>query len=123
MSRIAITGGTGLIGSALVTTLEARGDEVVVLTRRAAHHSRELTWNTETGETADRARVANLDAVIHLAGAGIGDKRWTAATGVRFFCRGWTALAHCDTCGATTLPHVSWRDRPSVFMGPEAMMS
>lgn len=79
MSRIAITGGTGLIGSALVTTLEARGDEVVVLTRRTARHARELTWNPETGGTADPARVANLDALIHLAGAGIGDKRWTTA--------------------------------------------
>lgn len=79
MSRIAITGGTGLIGSALVTTLEARGDEVVVLTRRTARHARELTWNPETGGTADPERVANLDALIHLAGAGIGDKRWTTA--------------------------------------------
>ena len=103
MSRIAITGGTGLIGSALVTTLEARGDEVVVLTRRAAHHSRELTWNTETGETADRARVANLDAVIHLAGAGIGDKRWTAAY------RRAILLSRVD--GTRALRHL-WGDNP-----------
>ena len=79
MSRLAITGGTGLIGSALVTTLEARGDEVVVQTRRAPRHPRDLTGTADTGETSDRGRVANLDAVIHLAGAGIGDKRWTAA--------------------------------------------
>ncbi|MDB1089959.1 TIGR01777 family oxidoreductase [Streptomyces sp. ACA25] len=77
-SRIAVTGSTGLIGSSLVTSLRADGHEVVRLVRRPARESDEAQWDPrgkDTGVTA--AALAGCDAVVHLAGAGVADKRWT----------------------------------------------
>ncbi|MGW4897752.1 TIGR01777 family oxidoreductase [Kitasatospora sp. NPDC004240] len=82
--RIAVTGSTGLIGSALVASLLADGHEVVRLVR---HRSRTgpqpdgttgVGWNPGAREI-DRAGLAGVEAAVHLAGAGIGDHRWTAA--------------------------------------------
>lgn len=76
--RIAISGSSGLIGSALSQALESRGDEVVHLVRRSvADAAREIQWDPGAG-LADSAGAEGLDAVVHLAGAGIADKRWTA---------------------------------------------
>jgi uncharacterized protein (TIGR01777 family) len=75
--RIGITGASGLIGSALVPDLRAHGHEVVRFVRRAVHAPDERSWDPGRGEL-DPALLADLDAVVHLAGAGVGDKRWTA---------------------------------------------
>lgn len=76
--KVAITGASGLIGSALVPHLRARGDEVLRLVRRPAGAPDEVSWDPVAG-TVDLQRLAGIDAVVHLAGAGVGDHRWTDA--------------------------------------------
>lgn len=76
--RIAITGSSGLIGTALTTALTARGDEVVRLVRRRPAGPDEVRWNPSIGEL-DPVDLRGVSAIVNLAGAGIGDKRWTAA--------------------------------------------
>ena len=74
--RIAVTGASGLIGTALVGYLKSQGHTVQRLVRRAAVSSEEITWDPIAG-TVDMDALAGVDAVIHLAGAGVSDKRWT----------------------------------------------
>lgn len=77
--KIAITGSTGLIGSALATTLRSNGDEVVPVVRRpVAPGESAVRWDPAAG-TIDAPALEGIDAVVHLAGAGIGDKRWSDA--------------------------------------------
>ncbi|MEU9166137.1 TIGR01777 family oxidoreductase [Streptomyces sp. NPDC048424] len=76
--RIAVTGSTGLIGSALVRSLRADGHEVVRFVRREPAGGDEARWDPARGYV-DPAGLAGCGAVVHLAGAGIGDHRWTAA--------------------------------------------
>lgn len=73
--RVAVTGASGMIGSALVESLEADDHEVVALVRRTPS-SGEVRWDPAAGEI-DAAGLEGLDGVVHLAGAGIADKRWT----------------------------------------------
>lgn len=75
--RVGITGATGLIGSALTAGLTASGHEVVSIVRRPPHDG-EIGWDPAEGRLEARD-LATLDAVVHLAGAGIGDRRWTDA--------------------------------------------
>lgn len=73
--RVAVTGASGLIGSALSQTLTERGDDVVHLVRRAPRSASERQW--VPGEPLDPSVLADVDGVVHLAGAGVADKRWT----------------------------------------------
>ncbi|MEV7685195.1 TIGR01777 family oxidoreductase [Streptomyces bungoensis] len=75
-SRIAVTGASGLIGSALVRSLTADGHEVVRLVRRAPRDATEVRWDPER-QQVDAGGLAGCDVVVNLAGAGIGDRRWT----------------------------------------------
>lgn len=75
--RVAVSGASGLIGSALSTELTAAGDEVVKLVRRDARSAREVTWDPST--KLDPTALNGVDAVVHLAGAPIAAKRWTPA--------------------------------------------
>jgi len=75
-SRIAVAGASGLIGSALVRSLAADGHEVVRLVRRTPRAKDEVEWDPER-EYVDAAGLVGCDAVVNLAGAGIGDHRWT----------------------------------------------
>ncbi|NEY33569.1 TIGR01777 family protein [Streptomyces sp. PRKS01-65] len=77
-SRVAVAGASGLIGGALVRSLAADGHEVVRLVRRAPRGPGEVWWDPERGQV-DAAGLAGCDAVVNLAGAGVGDRRWTAA--------------------------------------------
>ncbi|MEU6015575.1 TIGR01777 family oxidoreductase [Streptomyces sp. NPDC047515] len=77
-SRIAVTGASGLIGAALVRSLRADGHEVVRLVRRPARAGDEAEWDPGRGYV-DVAGLVGCDAVVHLAGAGVGDHRWTPA--------------------------------------------
>lgn len=74
---IVVTGASGLIGSALSSYLVARGDRVVHLVRREARTASECSWDP-TSRHLDPAALEGVDAVVHLAGAGVADKRWTA---------------------------------------------
>jgi len=75
--KVAVTGASGLIGKPLVAHLRSLGHDVYRLVRRAAAEPDEISWNPESG-FVDLEKLAGTDAVIHLAGAGVGDKRWTA---------------------------------------------
>jgi uncharacterized protein len=74
--RVAVTGASGLIGTALVPHLRSVGHEVVRLVRRPATSADEVTWDPKAG-TVDLDALQGVDGVIHLAGAGVGDYRWT----------------------------------------------
>jgi uncharacterized protein (TIGR01777 family) len=78
--RVAITGASGLIGSALAGSLRDDGHEVVRLVRSPAQAQAAdaVAWDPTAG-TIDRAGLEGVDGVVHLAGAGVGDKRWTDA--------------------------------------------
>jgi hypothetical protein len=77
MTRIAITGSSGLIGSALAAQLAAGGHEVVPVLRGAQADPKGL-WDPATGWIREDA-LDGCAAVVHLAGASIGEGRWTAA--------------------------------------------
>ena len=74
--RVAVTGASGLIGTALVGHLRSEGHTVQRFVRRPATAADEISWDPIAG-TVDLAALEGVDAVIHLAGAGVGDKRWT----------------------------------------------
>jgi uncharacterized protein len=76
--RIAVTGASGLIGTALTGALSGDGHEVVRLVRREARGPHEARWDPRAG-TVDTAALAGVQAIVHLAGANVGTRRWTAA--------------------------------------------
>ena len=77
MNKILITGGTGLVGSNLTKNLENLGFEVAFLSRNPKKGKHKMFyWNPASGEM-DPAAIQDTEAIIHLAGAGVADKRWT----------------------------------------------
>lgn len=74
---IAVTGASGLIGTALCKRLEADGHRVTRI-GRAATSPDAIVWDP-SADRLDVARLEGIDAFVHLAGAGIGDHRWTDA--------------------------------------------
>lgn len=79
-TRIAITGSSGLIGSALVAALSGGGHRVVRLVRQAPAGGDEIAWDPLAPVGGLRpGALDGFDAVVHLAGANVGDRRWTAA--------------------------------------------
>ena len=78
--RVAISAASGLIGSALARSLAADGTEVLRLVRRAARSADEIGWDpADTARGLDPARLAGVNAVVHLSGAPIASGRWTPA--------------------------------------------
>ncbi len=75
--KVAITGSTGLLGTALAAALEARGDEVARI-RRGTAGAGGVDWAPAAGWVREGA-FAGCDAVVHLSGASVGEGRWTAA--------------------------------------------
>lgn len=76
--KVAVTGSSGLIGTALVAGLRADGHEVLRLVRGAAAGPDTLTWDPGAGQGGlDPRSLEGVTAVVHLAAAGIADKRWT----------------------------------------------
>jgi len=73
--KIAITGSRGLIGSALVPHLRAEGHEVLRIVRGKAEAD-EVAWDPMSG-TLDADKLRGVEAVVHLAGAGVADRRWS----------------------------------------------
>jgi uncharacterized protein (TIGR01777 family) len=74
--KVAVTGASGLIGSALVPHLRSVGHDVLRVVRRPASAPDEVTWDPAAG-SIDLAPLAGVDGVVHLAGAGVGDHRWS----------------------------------------------
>jgi uncharacterized protein (TIGR01777 family) len=74
-ARIVVAGASGLIGGALVRSLRADGHEVVRLVRREPRAADEVRWDPRGG----RVELPACDAVVNLAGAGVGNRPWTRA--------------------------------------------
>lgn len=74
--KIAITGSTGLVGSALSSALITAGHDVVRLVRRSPAGADEVRWDIEAG-TIDEGALEDVGAIVHLAGESIG-QRWSA---------------------------------------------
>src|SRR6266566_7141566 len=76
--KVAVTGASGLIGTALVAALRADGHEVIRLVRTAAAAPGAIAWDPRADRGAlDPRSLDGVAAVVHLAGAGVADKRWT----------------------------------------------
>jgi uncharacterized protein (TIGR01777 family) len=75
--KVAITGSSGLIGTALTASLRADDHQVVRLVRQAPRAADEVRWDPRAADAGDPA-LDGVDACVHLAGAGVGDHRWTA---------------------------------------------
>jgi len=81
--RVAVTGASGLIGSALVPHLQTGGHEVLRMVRRPTTRPDEIQWDPVSG-FVDLRGLEGVDAVVHLAAAGAGDQRWTQAYKAEF---------------------------------------
>jgi hypothetical protein len=75
--KVAVSGASGLIGSALVPALEDAGHEVIRLVRREPAGAAEVRWDPTAG-TLDAAALEGVGAIVHLAGENVG-RRWTKA--------------------------------------------
>src|SRR6516225_9988426 len=102
--KVAVTGSSGLIGTALVAALRADGHEVVRLVRGGPAADDTVTWDPRAERGGLDPRLLNgTAAVVHLAGAGIAAKRWTRGyraeirnsrvQGTRALARALTAMA------------------------------
>ena len=101
---VAITGASGLIGTALGTALRARGDRVVTVGRGAAS---DVRWDPSAGTIAGDA-LEGVHAVVHLAGESLGEKKWTPEQKQRILesrVRG-TELISSTIAGLATRPSV-----------------
>ncbi|MFT3679960.1 MAG: TIGR01777 family oxidoreductase [Ferruginibacter sp.] len=83
MDTVLITGGTGMVGKALTTLLNDKGYRVIILTRKLplktpSEMTRYALWNVAKQEI-DINAVQQADHIIHLAGAGVMDKRWSSS--------------------------------------------
>ncbi len=82
MPSVLITGGTGLVGNELTKQLVQKGYDVIILTRDASGKPKNqpgisyAEWDV-TNQKIDKAAIEQADYIIHLAGAGVADKRWT----------------------------------------------
>jgi len=110
--RIAVTGSTGMIGTALVGQLKAEGHTVLRLVRRKPNSAEEVQWDPAAG-TIDLAALEGVDAVIHLAGAGVGDKRWTPKYRA--------TILNSRLLGTTTIANAVTALKPKVFISASAI--
>jgi uncharacterized protein (TIGR01777 family) len=110
--RIAITGASGLIGSALVGYLKSEGHTVQRLVRRATVAPDEIRWDPKTGYV-DIEALRGIDAVIHLAGVGVGDKRWTK--------RYKSEILNSRLLGTTAIANAVAEVKPQVFISASAI--
>ncbi len=112
MQRVAITGASGMIGTALVGHLKSEGYTVQKLVRRPSRAADEITWDPQAG-TVDLEALTGVDAVIHLAGAGVGDKRWTKKYK--------SEILNSRLLGTTTIANAVNTVKPSVFISASAI--
>ena len=111
--KIVVSGASGLIGTQLVAKLSSNGHEVVRLVRRSPKAG-EIQWNPKSG-TLDASALEGVDAVIHLSGAGIGDKRWSDGY------RKEILDSRTDTTALLAKAIASLSRKPSVFLSGSAI--
>lgn len=112
MQRVAITGASGLIGTALVGKLKSDGYTVQRLVRRPTISPEEIFWNPAQAEI-DLDSLAGVDAVIHLAGAGVGDKRWSKKYK--------SEILNSRLLGTTSIANAVAQVKPKVFISSSAI--
>jgi uncharacterized protein (TIGR01777 family) len=114
--RILFAGASGFLGTRLVDRLRADGHTVTRLVRRPARQGDEATWTPSAGQL-DPSLVAASDAVINLAGAGVGDQRWTPGF------KSQIRSSRVDTTGtiARAIAHLNEADRPRVLLQSSAV--
>jgi len=110
--RIAITGASGLIGSALVGHLKSEGHTVQKLVRRPVVGPDEIQWDPKTGYV-DIEALRGVDAVIHLAGVGVGDKRWSKKYKAE--------ILNSRLLGTTAIARAVSEVKPQVFISASAI--
>ncbi|MEY2876613.1 MAG: hypothetical protein RLZ24_40 [Actinomycetota bacterium] len=110
--RIAITGASGLIGTALVGHLKSEGHTVQRLVRRPVVAPDEIQWDPKTGYV-DIEALRGVDAVIHLAGVGVGDKRWSKKYKAE--------ILNSRLLGTTAIAHAVSEVKPQVFISASAI--
>ncbi|MFF5881970.1 TIGR01777 family oxidoreductase [Streptomyces sp. NPDC012589] len=115
-SRIAVAGASGLIGGALVGSLTADGHRVVRLVRGTPRGPDEVRWDPEGG-SVDAAGLAGCDAVVNLAGAGVGDRRWTPAYKERIR----SSRVNGTAALAAAVASLADGERPRVFVNGSAI--
>jgi len=103
--KIAIAGSSGLIGTQLVASLRADGHEVLRLVRRPATAPSEVTWDP-IKRSVDFDKLTGIDALINLAGAGVGDHRWTSKYKQTILDSRVDSTALCAEIATKVLPHV-----------------
>jgi len=111
--KIVVSGASGLIGTQLVANLSTSGHEVVRLVRRSPKAG-EIQWNPKSG-SLDASTLEGVDAVIHLSGAGIGDKRWSDGY------RKEILDSRTDTTALLAKTIASLSRKPSVFLSGSAI--
>ncbi|WP_433726437.1 TIGR01777 family oxidoreductase [Actinoplanes sp. CA-051413] len=114
--RILLAGASGFLGTRLAERLRAAGHDITRLVRHPAQAADEATWKPSSGQL-DQAVVASADAVINLAGAGVGDKRWNA----RY--KSLIRSSRVDTAGtiAHAIKNLPAADRPRVLLQSSAV--
>jgi uncharacterized protein (TIGR01777 family) len=110
--RIAITGASGLIGTALVGHLKSEGHTVQRFVRRPVVAPDEIQWDPKTGYV-DIEALRGVDAVIHLAGVGVGDKRWSKKYKAE--------ILNSRLLGTTAIAHAVSEVNPQVFISASAI--
>jgi uncharacterized protein (TIGR01777 family) len=112
IKKVAVTGSSGLIGAAVVAQLQSDGYKVLKLVRRPPRAADEVSWDPKKGEI-DLKSLEGVDAVFHLAGAGVGDKRWTAAYR--------SQILNSRLLGTTTIANACEQLQPEVFISASAI--
>lgn len=112
INKVAVTGATGLIGTALVAHLKSDGYQVQKLVRRPVRTADEVFWDPIKGEV-DTNSLEGVDAVFHLAGASVGGKRWSAAYR--------SEILNSRLLGTTTIATACEQLKPSVFISASAI--
>jgi len=110
--RIAVTGASGLIGTALVGHLKSEGHTVQRLVRRPVVAPDEIQWDPKTGYV-DIEALRGVDAVIHLAGVGVGDKRWSKKYKAE--------ILNSRLLGTTAIANAVAEVKPQVFISASAI--
>ena len=112
IKKVAVTGSSGLIGAALVAQLQSDGYKVLKLVRRPPRAADEISWDPNKGEI-DLKSLEGVDAVFHLAGAGVGDKRWSAKYR--------SQILNSRLLGTTTIANACEQLQPEVFVSASAI--